>query len=198
MTNGPQNGVSDTPNFYCTFPAAESRKSRVGCLQALRLSGWNTKRVCIVPPNAKSLPETVSQTTLFYIKWNRICFVNTPCHAMSYSCHSYSWVSPLALSMGKALRSQWNVPMNTFWPHDIWPVTLTTKFPLGLDILPLDLSEKNLRRILGKSFWSSCVRFTFADLLTNTVLGPTLSIRALRPSLNIAHFLEAVESSVKN
>ena len=25
-----------------------------------------------------------------------------------------------------------------------------------------------LRRILGKSFWSSCVRFTLADLLTNT------------------------------
>ncbi len=25
-----------------------------------------------------------------------------------------------------------------------------------------------LRRILGKSFWSSCVRFTFTDLLTNT------------------------------
>ena len=25
-----------------------------------------------------------------------------------------------------------------------------------------------LRRLLGKSFWSSCARFTFADLLTNT------------------------------
>ena len=27
-----------------------------------------------------------------------------------------------------------------------------------------------LRRILGKSFWSSSVRFTFAELLTNTYL----------------------------
>ncbi len=39
-----------------------------------------------------------------------------------------------------------------------------------------------LRRILGKSFWSSCVRFTLADLLKNiyilikAILGPTLLI----------------------
>ncbi len=30
------------------------------------------------------------------------------------------------------------------------------------------LENNSLRRILGKSFWSSCVRFSFADLLTNT------------------------------
>ena len=38
------------------------------------------------------------------------------------------------------------------------------------------IKRLRLRRILGKSFWSSCVRFTFADLLTNAVLEPTLLI----------------------
>ncbi len=37
-------------------------------------------------------------------------------------------------------------------------------------------SQKPLRRILGKLIWSSCVRFTFAHLLMNTILAPILLI----------------------
>ncbi len=37
--------------------------------------------------------------------------------------------------------------------------------PVQVDEI-LTLGADELRRILGKSFWSSCVRFTFADLLT--------------------------------
>ena len=36
------------------------------------------------------------------------------------------------------------------------------------DTLQFRISRSKLRRILGKSFWSISVRFTFADLLTNT------------------------------
>ncbi len=36
-----------------------------------------------------------------------------------------------------------------------------------------------LRRIPSKSFWSSCVRFTFADLLTNTVKSIYILIKAI-------------------
>ncbi len=73
--------------------------------------------------------RTLSITLPWYNAKKRIRFENTPRRV------------PTSFFFGrsKALRSQWNGPMNVLWPHDLdlWPMTLTYK--LDLDILPLDL-----------------------------------------------------------
>ena len=55
-----------------------------------------------------------------------------------------------------------------------WLLLLVISLPLCQTSCPL--RTVHYRRIFGKSFWSSCVRFTFANLLTNTYRVCTIAI----------------------
>ncbi len=80
-------------------------------------------------------------------------------------CHLLTFLHP-----GRAKIPQFCLVMLIPWVRHYLTVYGMTSLLIA-DICPS-------RRILGRSFWSNCVRFTFADLLTNTILGPTLLIHS--------------------
>ncbi len=92
------------------------------------------------------------------ISFCAICLANwkTAFNASSFSCLNI-----------RMLSTFWTIPSSTF---------TRSGYKKNTDIYIYLLFHKHInkfvRRILGKSFWSICVRFTFPDLLT--ILGFTL------------------------
>ncbi len=81
--------------------------------------------------------------------------INESCHwqVCSLQCQVAFFVTPVIFACKLRHIKLWHII------HCIFRVNLAVA-----------LTFMNLRRILGKSFWSSCVRFTYADLLTKPTL----------------------------